>query len=76
MYRMGSITWTKGRTHPGQFVCVYRVLSQFPQRAHLIYSSIRRTIENCAAGNIELAPEDLADIKHVIAINSVRGTRY
>jgi hypothetical protein len=36
----------------------------------------RRTIENCAAGEIELTTEDLAEIKHAMTINTVHGTRY
>lgn len=39
-------------------------------------SNPRRTIENCAAGDIELTAEDVADIKQAMTANSVRGTRY
>ncbi|KAI0260769.1 aldo/keto reductase [Gloeopeniophorella convolvens] len=39
-------------------------------------SNAKRTIENCAAGTIELTEQDLADIKHAMAANTVRGTRY
>jgi hypothetical protein len=36
----------------------------------------RRTLENCAAGNIELTTEDLAELKQAMTVNPVRGTRY
>jgi len=39
-------------------------------------SSAKRTLENCAASNIELTAEDLAKISHAMAVNTVRGTRY
>ncbi|KAH9991960.1 aldo/keto reductase [Russula compacta] len=39
-------------------------------------SNVKRTLENCAAGDIELTAEDLAEIRHAMTVNSVRGTRY
>jgi len=39
-------------------------------------SNAQRTLENCAAANIELTAEDLAKISHAMTINTVRGTRY
>jgi len=39
-------------------------------------SNFKRTLENCAAGNIELTAEDLAEIRNAMTVNTVRGTRY
>lgn len=44
--------------------------------AHRTNSNARRTIENCAAGEVELTAEDIADIKQAMTVNTVRGTRY
>ena len=43
---------------------------------HRTNSNARRTIENCAAGDIDLTAEDVADIKQAMTANTVRGTRY
>ncbi|KAI0288299.1 aldo/keto reductase [Russula brevipes] len=39
-------------------------------------SNVKRTLENCAAGDVELTAEDLAGIRHAMTVNTVRGTRY
>ncbi|KAI0300082.1 aldo/keto reductase [Multifurca ochricompacta] len=58
-------------------LCIAWVASLGPKVVPIPGSSnARRTVDNCAAGNIELTAEDLADIKHAMTINSVRGTRY
>lgn len=44
--------------------------------AYRTNSNARRTIENCAAGDIEVTDDDLADIKQAMTVNTVRGTRY
>jgi hypothetical protein len=36
----------------------------------------RRTLENCAAGNVELTTEDLAELRQAMMVNPVLGTRY
>ncbi|OAX43581.1 Aldo/keto reductase [Rhizopogon vinicolor AM-OR11-026] len=36
----------------------------------------KRTLENCAGGDVELSTEDLAEINSVIDSAEVRGTRY
>lgn len=71
---MGGLTWLEGRTHPRQLVRLRRALSNVLSSSH--NSNARRTIENCAAGDIELTVEDLADIKQAMTANTIRGTRY
>ncbi|KAF8504312.1 aldo/keto reductase [Russula emetica] len=39
-------------------------------------SNARRTLENCAAGNVELTTEDLVELRQAMTDNTVRGTRY
>ncbi|KAH9994619.1 aldo/keto reductase [Russula vinacea] len=58
-------------------LCIAWVASLGPKVVPIPGSSnARRTVENCAAGNIELTTEDLAEIKHAMTVNTVRGTRY
>ncbi|KAH9975253.1 aldo/keto reductase [Lactifluus volemus] len=58
-------------------LCIAWVASLGP---HLVpipgSSNAKRTIENCAAGDIELTAEELAEIKQAMAVNTVRGARY
>jgi hypothetical protein len=42
----------------------------------VVNRNARRTLENCEAGNVELTTEDLAELKHAMTVNTVRGTRY
>jgi len=38
-------------------------------------SHAKRTLENLGAGNIDMTPEDIAEINDVIENNEVRGDR-
>jgi len=58
-------------------LCIAWVASLGPKVVPIPGSSnARRTIENCAAGDIELTAGDLADIKQAMTVNTVQGTRY
>ncbi|KAI0247401.1 aldo/keto reductase [Lactifluus subvellereus] len=58
-------------------LCIAWVASLGPKIVPIPGSSnANRTIENCAAGEIELTAEDLAEINHAMTANTVRGTRY
>jgi hypothetical protein len=77
MHSMGFIFGVPCHTHPRQLVrfvlrCRY-TSDELPSNGH---RNATRTLENCAAANLELTADDLAKINHAMAVNSVRGTRY
>ena len=80
MYCVGGIVSAQGRTHPRQLVslrctlCYYTSLTV--RSSAFINRNARRTLENCAAGNVELTTEDLAELREAMTANTVRGTRY
>jgi len=58
-------------------LCIAWVASLAPKVVPIPGSSnARRTLENCAAGNVELTTEDLAELSEAMTVNTVRGTRY
>ncbi|KAI0278343.1 aldo/keto reductase [Russula aff. rugulosa BPL654] len=58
-------------------LCIAWVASLAPKVVPIPGSSnARRTLENCAAGDVELTTEDLEELRQAMTVNPVHGTRY
>lgn len=77
MHCVGSIAGPESCAHTRVFVRFVSLWSRAsPIDGYCVCRNRKRTLENSASGEVELSSADIAAIKHALATNPVKGTRY